>query len=320
MELCSRCGEPSQLKTRGELFCNDCFVSFLNIKFRKHLDIFRVNFMAESLPKLLVPVSCGQASIALADMVRQLLEYQRTKHGNRVGFTAQCVYIGDDEPKWPFDDMELIRLPKTTALAHLVKINGESFAPDAMRGLSRSSQQDLDNQLRGRILNALGSQFAATLMGYSMTRLSELVISETVKGRGAGIPDLVNPDHGRIYPLREITNTELAKYLDIRGLTDYVVPDTPPPAVTKLQSIDELVHSYFEGVQRDFPAVVSTVAKTASKLAQLPESCSLSGDANGTELCYACAVMLKTPQGRKQISVQSTQAVVDEFSLKSDST
>lgn len=316
MTVCSRCGNEPQVKTRGELFCNECYVSFLNIKFRKHLDIFRVNFMATSIPKLLVPVSFGLGSLALADMLGELLARQRANHAGRIGFTVQCVYIGDDPLEWPFgEDLPLIHIPKAQVFNKAFKIDGEPLSDTSVNGLSRSSLQDLDSQLRGRLIADMAGKYRSVIMGYSMTRLSELVISETVKGRGAGIPELTAPStKDRIYPLQDILDDELVKYMDIRGLSKYIRPAAPVPQVTKLQSIDELVHRYFVDVQKDFPAVVSTVAKTAAKLAQDPEDCSVCGDGNG--VCYGCKVMLKSRSGEKHVERLSTDEILAEYLLE----
>lgn len=271
--------------------------------------------MATSIPKLLVPVSFGLGSLVLVDMLGELLARQRSNHGGRIGFTVQCVYIGDDLKEWPFgDDLPLTHIPKEKIFSDTFKINGQPLTNSQLQGLSRSSIQDLESQLIGRLISDMAKNYAAVIMGYSMTRLSELVISETVKGRGAGIPGLVAPGKGdRIYPLREILDDELQKYAQLRNLSKYVRPEAPVPMVTKLQSIDELVHRYFVDVQKEFPAVVSTVAKTASKLSQDAEDCSICG--NGQGVCYACHVMLKSRDGEKSIERMPTEEVLSEYLL-----
>lgn len=271
--------------------------------------------MASSVPKLLVPVSFGLGSLVLVDMLGELLLRQRTNHGGRIGFTVQCVYVGDDIMEWPFgDDLPLIHIPKEKIFSEAFKIDGQPLTDSQLRGLSRSSIQDLEFQLRGRLISDIAKNYEAVVMGYSMTRLSELVISETVKGRGAGIPDLVAPGgRDRIYPLREILDDELQKYAQLRNLQKYVRPDRPVPMVTKMQSIDELVHRYFVDVQKEFPAVVSTVAKTASKLAQDTEECSVCGDGQG--VCYACNVMLKARDSEKVIERMPTDDILAKYLL-----
>lgn len=276
-EICSRCKSDvadNLVKTRGESFCSDCFVEFISIKFRRQMERYRVNTLQSMLPKLLVAISFGKSSIFLVDQLERLLEWQRQKHGGRVGFEIECICIGEQPPKWLFG----------SPISYISRPNLKC------EKLSRTAKQDLEAQvlqrkLRG-LLRARGA--AAMLFGYSLTRLSELIISETVKGRGANIPALLHPSERFVYPLREIYAQEVEEYIRIRGLQDCVVPEQPIPPATKRQSIDELVRLYLTQVNCQLPSVVSAIAKTGNRLAQRPEPCFLCGTSGNKELCAGC--------------------------------
>lgn len=279
---CSRCESGAITKSRGEFFCADCYTDFINRKIRAHLSFFRVNNDdPESIPIIVIPVNFHASSLALVDLLHKMRQGQIEKHHGMYGFNIKCVYIGEKRAwPWPSIPLEIIPL--------------ETFSEPLP---NRSAEHDINNILiRKQILKYAKDTKGYTAFGYSMTRISELTLSETVKGRGAAIPSLVSPNlHSDkiVYPLRDIMANELVKYCEMHGLAEHIIPAEELPKVTKFQSIDEIVSCYFKDVQKNFPSVVSTVSKIASRLSQPPEPCGLCQGSDQDELCYACSSALE---------------------------
>jgi len=244
------------------------------------MSIFRVNggLPGTKRPHLLVFVSYGASSLALVDLLLDMQAAQRQKNNGMTGFTFSCVHIADGRHiDWPWPDVELREVPAPKLDVKLT---------------SRSSQHDISAVLNRDLARQLAKdENSVAIMGYSMTKLSELTLAETVKGRGAAIPRLVAPDvveDRMVYPLRDATLPELVEFVRLQQLLPHVVPDPPVPGITKLQSIDEITRHYFAAVQQDFPSVVSTVSKVASRLSQPAEPCGLCQQDDTPVLCYAC--------------------------------
>lgn len=259
-------------------------------------------------PVVVVFVSYGVCSLALIDLLLDMQEAQKAKNNGMYGFEIHVAHIGKtpEEVKhnWPWKHLEIHDYP-------LISIQELVDAPK----LSRSSLQDMQSVLIRQTALALAHNSNATaIFGYSITRLSELTLAETIKGRGAGIPELVSPDLYEdhcVYPLKDVTLPEIKDFCRMRGIDKYAPKEPVPPGITKLQSIDEIVHQYFASVQENFPSVVSTVAKVASRLSQPPEACALcnksitedSNHSHSVDLCYACSSALSTPRLNKPLDI-----------------
>lgn len=281
-DLCSRCRQQrSSLRTRGENFCETCFIDFLGQKFYRAMEPLR----GHPSPLVVIPVSFGIASTSLVDLTERLLQFQREKLNSHRSIRVVCVHIGERR-HWPFN-LEVEFIPEAEAFEGL----DEWSQSDSH--LTRSSRQDLRSQvLRQALVKFASSRNAsAVLYSFSTTTMSQFVLTETIKGRGQQIPAIISSENTVKYPLREITQPELEKYVQVRRLRP--AEDTVKiPQVTKLQSIDEIVGAYFTKTQQEFPAVVSTVSKVADKLSQDPEPCSLCRQDPGNTYCYACRITL----------------------------
>ncbi|KAI1738299.1 hypothetical protein F4680DRAFT_186718 [Xylaria scruposa] len=138
------------------------------------------------------------------------------------------------------------------------------------------------------------------LLGYNTTSLAELTLSEAAKGRGFGIPWLVNdgafplpraiaddPDRAsssqinggmiQIYsPLREIFRKEIITYLSLvssaAGPLAELFPASSAPSQSAAVvshrdlSLDDVVARYFVDVETSYPSVVANVVRTTGKL------------------------------------------------------
>lgn len=282
------------MRTRGETFCAACYRDFVARKTRPQLTQLRVSGVPGSTepPLVVAGVAYTPAALALVCVLADLRDAQIQKHG-AAGFRLVCVHVEDAEPlsapAWPFPDVDLENL----SLEARAGAADEQDPAPGVPALDRSTAHDVRAiRVRRRVLAYARSHDAFVAYAFTTTRLAELTLAETVKGRGAAVPELVAPSKESrvLYPLRDLNDEEARHFCDMNGLTPYVRAQELPPRVTTRQSIDEIVHEYFGSVQQEFPGVVATVAKVASRLANPREPCSLCADAPAARsLCYACS-------------------------------
>jgi cytoplasmic tRNA 2-thiolation protein 2 len=270
------------------------------------MDQFKVNYTPDAeVETILIAVSLGQSSLALLDMVIDIIRVQKQQHRGRQGFYLRALVIDDSQVLGPMTrdvattvDSLKHQYPECEftcynfeALVDLfppehVNIDGlgeisESPAKffDLLPSLPRTSQQDLVGILRRQVILGYAQKhnLRTVVWGSNMTRLAEIVLSLTAKGRGQDIPLLVDSEVkstgniDNIYPIRDVLMSEIVLYNDLQKISSLVVePIAKIPVTTKLQSIDELVHQYFGSIEENFPSIVSTVVRTADKLGQKP--------------------------------------------------
>lgn len=178
-----------------------------------------------------------------------------------------------------------------------------------------SSKQDILYILLTRLLNlvALKHHCHAILYSHSITRLAEMTLSETAKGRGFSVPwatgDCITPpitmhthlapNLKAIHPLRDLLYKELVTYIITLGLSRFLYPGTIPtpttttathsliPTRTTSTTIDSLIHAYFSTMEHSYPSIVANVVKTINRVppAKLPVTSS------------AISPQVSTPQG-----------------------
>lgn len=289
--ICIRCKVvPSQLTSRAEDMCIDCFIKFLRYKLRKQMGDFKVNYAPGAVDQhILLPLSFGKSSLALLDMMCDLIRLQKERNNGKQGFYLHALHISEETDdsqkrldqlaeKYPECMFSHVLKPSSIPLGNIVLVDEEKS--DMVTGVSeiakhlksRSSQQDFLKLTIRQIIDlvALQKGYQTITYGLCMTALAELVISLTAKGRGAVISDYICPAETRdpriIYPLGDILDTELDLYLGLQDIEHFAIPKSEPPATKKLQSIDELVSQYFTDVDKDFPGVIPTVVRTAYKV------------------------------------------------------
>lgn len=311
---CSRCDAPSITRTRGENFCEECYIGFLRKKVRAIMSSFRIVGSDDSRPpKIHIYLSFGLSSLALLSLLDDMQEIRKKKYNGMIGFDLECIHFTSGRPQsveWPWENIKLRVIQEPSILDD-----------EQNDRLSRSSKHDLrEIAIRRAAIDESIKSGAIAAFGYTMTKLSELTVAQTIKGRGPIIPSLVSPDISRdhaVYPLREMTVREVREYCRIRGLEKYKLEKAPIPGITKLQSVDEIVRQYFAEVQENFPSVVSTVSKVASRLSQKAEPCFLCRPPHHQEmtstvpLCYAC----QSSVGNAKLSMSFTSRVLQEYEL-----
>jgi len=144
---------------------------------------------------------------------------------------------------------------------------------------SPTSRADVLSILLQRLIVRFATTHACEgiIFGSSTTKLAEVVLSETAKGRGFAIPWLVSDGPTPFgtsfyYPLRELLKKELSAFTSMTSpAIDPLVH--PEPAAKdqvissmKNTTIDFLMKQYFESVEESYPSIVANAVRTAGKL------------------------------------------------------
>lgn len=158
---------------------------------------------------------------------------------------------------------------------------------------NRTSREDLLTFVIRRLVKRYAYQHnhKAILWGHSMTKLADETMSLIVKGRGEHINSLFNcseSDQGygekfrHLYPLKDILLSEVDAYCYSAGLDkhlmNYTAQDTlllqkrgdikADGKLIRNMTINEMVRKYFDDIEGDYSNVISTVVRTADKLAE----------------------------------------------------
>lgn len=195
----------------------------------------------------------------------------------------------------------------------------------------KSSRKDLDTFIQRHLIKKYAYQHnhKAILWGHSMTKLADETISLIVKGRGSQISPLLsdtelNPLYENkfknMFPLKDVLLSEIDAYCFTKGLegflVGYVAQDTllvnkigdnkQPTKMVKQLSINEIARGYFDDVEADYSNVISTVVRTAYKLAEPKSTCS--------EPCSICQTKIHSDASRwlRAITVNDSHPIEND--------
>lgn len=228
VKICSRCkSEPSDVNSRKEEFCKSCFIRFISGKQRKHMnnEKFKVKFGENiKIEKVLFPVSFGQSSIVLFDILISLFDEQLLNSRAKLSFELNVLFIDDSTVEnYDKDYEEILKLIKdryeiSKYPIKFIKLDINSFfynkeLTNKIRLLkdfksykisnnegtdikklfdscpNRASRHDLKQIILKELIYkySLTNEITSILFGNNMSTLAEQVISLTVKGRGSEI-------------------------------------------------------------------------------------------------------------------------------------
>lgn len=168
--------------------------------------------------------------------------------------------------------------PNFTAWAKSVDLNEVTILGLLKKCPNKSSAEDLLSIVyEDLILRVAVEEDCQTIMyGHCMTRLANEIIALTVKGRGSIIHKSIT-DHVEvvdskeikvIFPLREILYAEIAAYIKLAELQEFVVQSTIEKSkINKNLTIRDLTANYFRQLDATgYASTASTVVKTGEKL------------------------------------------------------
>ncbi|XP_076354351.1 cytosolic thiouridylase subunit 2 isoform X2 [Tachypleus tridentatus] len=301
---CKKCGAKSDVVLRMlDSFCKPCFLTHCTHKFRATLGKSKQIKFGE---KILVGFSGSAASVALVHMIQEGLKEEAHKRfsftpgivyvdeGQTMGLTVserekkceeiihmmknsgyQCYFTslemafeGYSEDR----DLPVIRVEEVK-LSSFLK---ESDSCDLQKTLSSlkslTVKEEFLKYTRFQILTKIAKQlkFDKLFLGDTSTRLASAVLSGVAQGRGAQIAADVSFMDNRhkipiLKPLREFSSKEIAMYNHFQKIHYTVIPTF----VTKKEnraSVQRLTENFVAALQTDFPATVSTIFRTGSKL------------------------------------------------------
>ncbi|CAI1681155.1 hypothetical protein SEUBUCD646_0N02020 [Saccharomyces eubayanus] len=165
--------------------------------------------------------------------------------------------------------------------------------------LNNSSRTDLTSIMKTQLIKhfAFENGNDAILWGHSMTKLSEVIISLVVKGKGSQIATFLDSEsfdtldnkpcnYKNLYPMKDLLSVEIESFLQIKNMTKFLinveetnskpnclVSKKPTSAINqqkliKNMTINEITTKYFQDIQNDYSNIISTVLRTADKLAE----------------------------------------------------
>lgn len=212
------------------------------------------------------------------------------------------------------DDLNTILMNDHSFRSRSVLLGSEVYGVPKVEELIRqcpdkSSRQDLLTVLKTHLIKkfAYQNKHKLILWGHSMTKLADETISLVVKGRGAQVAPLLSNDETHplfensfqnLFPLQDVLLSEIDAYCYVKGLEEfliaYVPQDTllvekrrdhdnvPASKTIKNMTLNEIARKYFDDVEADYANVISTVVRTALKLAE-PKST----NSNKCSVCHS---------------------------------
>ena len=165
--------------------------------------------------------------------------------------------------------------------------------------LNNSSRSDLISIIKTQLIKhfAYENGYNAIMWGHSMTKLSEVIISLVVKGKGSQIATFLDSEsfdtlnnkpckYKNLYPMKDLLSVEIESFLQIRNLAQFLInveetnvkpncliarkslPSLGQQKLVKNMTINEITNKYFQDIQNDYSNIISTVLRTADKLTQ----------------------------------------------------
>jgi cytoplasmic tRNA 2-thiolation protein 2 len=231
VELCSRCKvDPAEVHSRKEAFCKSCFLRFISGKQRKQMsnEKYKIKFGENvTSEKVLFPISFGQSSLVLFDILISMYDEQLQNKRGKLGFEIDVLFIDDSSvEKYDKSYQEIVKSIResyemTKYPIKFTRVDLDSFLSDK-KGNSlhkvtllkdftsfkylaqddeltveklfkscpnRASKHDLKQIILNDLINryAYAKDIQSIIYGNNMNTLAEQVISLTVKGRGSEI-------------------------------------------------------------------------------------------------------------------------------------
>lgn len=163
--------------------------------------------------------------------------------------------------------------------------------------LNNSSRADLISIIKTQLIKhfAYENGHNAIMWGHSMTKLSEVIISLVVKGKGSQVATFLDSEsfdtlnnkpcrYKNLYPMKDLLSVEIESFLQIKNLTKFLInvedanvkpncliakkspPSLGQQKLVKNMTINEITTKYFQDIQNDYSNIISTVLRTADKL------------------------------------------------------
>ncbi|XP_055357988.1 cytoplasmic tRNA 2-thiolation protein 2-like [Paramacrobiotus metropolitanus] len=360
-QICVKCGEEAVIHLRDEdSKCGKCFIHSVIQKFRTVLSKYQISKCRE---RILVAVTGGAASSTLLQLIQEAtgashhsrlyfvpvvihidesigdssasdtssseriqsvlaVAEKINQSWDRLYSTSDMVFANETEPC-------SFTLPEDTGMSkqHCSYRNRLHSLLDSVR--SSTAKEELIKLLRLKLLKRIGKQLAITkiFVGDCVDRLAVQLITNTALGKGKHLPidlgyvDSRDPDFAIIRPLKEITMKEILMFSQLNHVATLQGSSTSEQKST----VFGMTRSFVSDLQQEFPQTVTTLCKTADKLAVSK----IVGNSRQDLLCDICAGPVDssassnsscTAEGSIVLSLKLTSSVDMENAFSQDNT
>ncbi|XP_032529215.2 cytoplasmic tRNA 2-thiolation protein 2 [Danaus plexippus] len=295
-KVCRKCNGPGTVFVRKEYcYCNDCFITNTNHKFRACIG---KNKKLTSNEKVLVCLSGGKSSTVLLDLIYNGINLDSHKKLRIVPFFVHITGIKKESESKKTTDMIIDQCQKYNFDLYVVNIQEyksnedisyctNSFSPATLAAknlnFTTTTGQDVLTKIKHnlfiRISKQLGCRFVLT--AETTTLLAMKLLSSIVIGRGSQVENDIGFADNRdgnveiLRSMRDITNEEIDIYLNIKQMC------VDPKDSDQEISLQAAIRDFVLDLQENYPSTISTVCKTADKLG------SVNGK-NNIKKCHVC--------------------------------
>ena len=297
---------------------SDCFQKYIHTKVVKRMESFRVRHVSDTRERrLLLPLSIdGVSSIALVHILNQHLRSQRERTG-RIGYRLHILLLISDDTRSEDeeyrqrvqDDLKNKCYDHQISIVSLEDILRTEPFKDGIkrfavnryltRNLSRTICADLRLLFeRLAIINfARKDGSECILWPHSTTELARLILSETAKGNGAFVSQLIadrnSPYHALSfhYPMRDLLDKEIELFVNMispkGGVINIKNNSHDDTKNTVDMTIDKVMLDYCISTEKSYPNIVANVVRTCGKL-------EVAADSTYSVRCMLCTALTRT--------------------------
>lgn len=289
------------------------------MKIVKRMEGFRVRHVSDTRERrLLLPLSTESvSSIALLHVLNEHLRVQKERTG-RTGYYIHVLLLFCNDIKTENEQINQRFNDKLKSRYHDHQISvvllddilrTNSFDDRVKRfainlylkeKLSRTTYTDL-RLLLVRLATVdfarkVGSE--CILWPHSTTELARLILSETAKGNGAFVGQLIadgsSPYHALSfhYPMRELLDKEVEVFIDMLfpGEDFINIKKSRQEGIKNAAdiTIDKVMHDYCNNTEKSYPNIVANVVRTCGKLE------AAAADSTQSMRCMLCTALTRT--------------------------
>ncbi|XP_046965490.1 cytoplasmic tRNA 2-thiolation protein 2 [Vanessa cardui] len=285
--ICRKCSGPGTLIIRKEYcYCNDCFITNINHKFRACIG---KNKILSPNEKVLICLSGDASSTVLLDLIHvgfslnnhkklRVTPYflhiiERDSDGEEISkvIAEQCKNYNFNLTVVNMDEYfnKNILSNEFTMINH----HQTSISKNILSNIPTSISEDMLTKMKQNIFIKISKQLKCRIVftAETTTLLATRLLSNIAIGRGSQVENDIGFADKReenviiLRPMRDITNEEVDQYLRIKDLK----PATNILATIHGTSLQSVIRSFVLDLQENYPATVSTICKTADKIGSI---------------------------------------------------
>nr|XP_026493721.1 cytoplasmic tRNA 2-thiolation protein 2 [Vanessa tameamea] len=336
--ICRKCSGPGSLIIRKEYcYCNDCFITNINHKFRACIG---KNKILSPNEKVLICLSGDASSTVLLDLIHvglslnnhkklRVIPYflhiiERDSEGEEISkvIVEQCKNYNFNITLVNIDEYfnKNILCNDNTMKNHYQP----SISKNILLNIPTSISEDVLTKMKQNIFIKIAKQLKCRIVftAETTTLLATRLLSNIAIGRGSqvendiGFADKREENVKILRPMREITNEEIDHYLRIKELN----PATDILGKGYGTSLQSVIRNFVLDLQENYPATVSTICKTADKIGSVTDNvnkkkciiCQSNLDCNQLNLTAVDATMFSRKVSSKVINSNENLKHIEE--------